>query len=342
MPPRNLLPGLSAVLLLSMVALAPMAAAQVGEEYYVPPATDLADQVQGLFNLIFWIGLAVLVFVEVLIVVAFVKFRDNEDVPENETRRGNHRLEIAWTAVPAVILLLVGGLSAGTLFELDHVPEDADFAVGVDAQQFAWVSTYPISEDGAELRPSFNTLRVEEGSTVQMDITASDVIHSLWVPEFAIKIDAVPGRTNHQWFHTPAYEEGGDNEYFLQCAEYCGVGHHDMQGSIVVFPEGEQNVPYGTVPRDEAVTFTLGEAGAPADVDPANLEMALGEGLHLTVVNPANNTEAASFVVPGYDVGSPTLQPGARWSYKLFLTDEGTFEYGTPEGGLDGTLTVSP
>lgn len=340
---RYVVPGLSAVLLVTMLALAPVAAAQMGEEYYPPPRTDLAEQVQGLFNLIFWIGIAVLVFVEVLIVVAFVKFRGNEDIPEHETRRGNHRLEIAWTAVPAVILLLVGGLSAGTLFELDQVPgDDADFTVNVDAQQFAWVTTYPSPADGVDLRPSVNTLRVEEGATVQMDITAADVIHSLWVPSFAIKIDAVPGRVNHQWFDAPAYQEGGDNEFFLQCAEYCGAGHHAMQGSIQVFPEGEQNIPYGTVPRDRAVTFTLAEGNgtAEATVDPAEVTMDLGKGLHLTVVNPANNTGTHTFAIPGFDVESSTLQPGETWSFKLLLTETGTFEYGTPEGGLEGTLTV--
>lgn len=224
---------------LLVLLLAPLAVAEE-LELYPTPRTDVARSVQDLFNVTLIIAMVVFVGVEGLLFYIIWKFRNNKTVPAGETHRGHTKAEIVWTIVPAVILLGLGGASAVTLFEIDTVPEnDIDFAVRVEASQFSWRFVYP---DG---KASVNQLLVEEGQTVRIDLVSKDVEHQLFIPNFAIKLSAIPGRTNHQWFIAP---EPGD--YHMECTMYCGFGHHDMGAAsddirVTVFAKGTQSTPYG-------------------------------------------------------------------------------------------------
>lgn len=217
-------------------------AAMDGAPPYVTPKTPLAREVYGLFNLTLGIALFVFVLVEGLLLYTLWRFRNNRKVPRDETERGHTAAEVTWTVIPAIILILLGVLSAGTLMRLDTIPEDTDFTVKVEAFQWGWRFVYP---DG---NATVNELRVEEGQKVRLELVSRDVIHAFWVPEFAIKIDTVPGRTNVQWFEAPPVEGADVDEYFVQCAEYCGLGHHDMRAKVVIFRAGAQAVPYGKAP----------------------------------------------------------------------------------------------
>ncbi len=104
----------------------------------------------------------------------------------------------------------------------------------VVASRFIWDFQYP---DGSV---SQGLLRVQVNEVVLLNITSRDVIHSYFIPEFGLKIDAVPGRINTYWFQ--ALQVG---TYHIECAEYCGVGHYSMVGTLEVFPEGSQPAPYG-------------------------------------------------------------------------------------------------
>ena len=250
---------------------APLAAADEFQPY-VEPATEQARQIKGLFDLTFTIAMIIFVGVEALLFYVLWKFRNNKTPPEETGHRGHTTAEIVWTAIPALILLFLGVISAGTLFELDNVPGDTDYTVDVEASQWGWRFTYPdgnfsqffwngqsrttdmaaardwdpsrqCRDDGTCRGVSVGTFRVEEGQRVRLDIRSVDVIHAVWIPEFGVKIDAVPGVTNVRWFTAPAFVPGGDNTYILQCAEFCGRGHHAMQAAVEVvaagsFPQG--------------------------------------------------------------------------------------------------------
>lgn len=245
-------PWLVLCVLLAGVLLAPTVWAQDGS-LYVDPATPEAESVRSLFVVTLVIATIVFVLVEGLLFYVLWRGRRTKHVPRDETHRGHVTAEIVWTIIPALILLGLGVASAGTLFRLDDVPDDADIVVKVNARQFVWTFDYSENPgfDRNTTRATTNELRVQSGSTVRLDVRGLDVIHSFFVPEFALKIDAFPDRITHQWFTAPA-----PGTYPLQCTEFCGAGHHLMQGNIVVFPAGEQPVPYGTYRAPAATNAT--------------------------------------------------------------------------------------
>lgn len=233
-----------------------LGALYLAQSLYVPPATDSAREVATLFYVTLWIALVVWVFVTGLLVYMIVKFRKNTKVPREESHRGHTTAEVVWTVIPAAILLFLGFLSAGTLVHLDEIPDDTDVSIGVQGSQFTWQFFYPDANGTAyngeadwcaganRARCSFSELRLQENQRIKGTISGKDVIHAFAVPEFAIKVDAVPGKARTFWFETP--DVGTEPvTYFVQCMEYCGVGHHDMRGTVTIFPEGSQTRPYG-------------------------------------------------------------------------------------------------
>lgn len=249
-------PRIALVAVCIALLLLPAALAAESTPLYPEPATDEARAVKGLFDLTLAIAMVVFIVVEVLLFYIIWRFRGNKTVPRGEQHRGHTGAEIAWTIVPAVVLLGIGTVSAMTLFEIDEVPDDADVHVRVIASQFIWAFNY--TDGGA--RDTINELRVETGKRVELEIVSKDVEHQFFVPRFAMKISAIPGRTNHEFFVAP--EPG---EYHFECSMYCGFGHHEMGASteatkIIVFPAGTQPVPYGrpAPPATPPATNTTG------------------------------------------------------------------------------------
>jgi cytochrome c oxidase subunit 2 len=252
----------------------------LAQDLYVQPATQNARDVAQLFRITLGIAIFVFVFVMGLMFYMLLRFKKNTRVPKDEGHRGHNTAEIVWTVIPAAILLFLGFLSAGTLIQLDEIPTDTDFTVTVEARQFSWRFIYP-DEAGApfplggdarawcaapnQSRCSINELRLAEGSKVKINVIALDVIHAFAVPEFAIKLDAVPGKVHEQWFIVPMLDGATSKTYFVQCMEYCGVGHHLMGPSkeaedagsvpkLSVFGAGSQPLPYGRAPPPPAPT----------------------------------------------------------------------------------------
>ena len=149
----------------------------------------------------------------------------------------NTVIEVIWTVVPVLILVFISLFSFRLLFDYHDMPKP-DLTVKVTGNQWNWAYEYPdqgvaeyisnmLPEDKAP--PQLYRLAADEpmvvpvGKTVRLLITASDVIHAVAVPAFAIKVDAVPGRMNETWFRA---EKEGD--YYGQCSELCGVDHAFM------------------------------------------------------------------------------------------------------------------
>jgi cytochrome c oxidase subunit II len=239
------------------------------------PASQEAPLVDGLFNTMMTISIALFLIVEGAIVIAVFRFRqkpgDNTDGPPIE---GNLPLEILWTGIPVIIVLglsiysfevynTMGGLDpmasgdphtqevatqsgaaiAATLPEnqppkMSHLhhhlalgvgasPENqgkpADLEVDVMGLQFAWLFTYPASGIVS------GELHMPAGKDVQLDITAQDVLHAFWVPQFRLKQDAIPGRTSQLRFRPQI-----PGTYPVICAELCGSYHGAMQTQAIV------------------------------------------------------------------------------------------------------------
>jgi cytochrome c oxidase subunit 2 len=188
--------------------------------------------IDWLFQLIYYItGItAILVFATML--VFLVMYRDRPGRRARYTH-GNTTLEIVWTVVPSLILVILTFLSAPAWSRIKIQPPPAsDFVVQVTAKQFNWQVTYP-GADGkfgtADDKTLLDEMHVPVNKVVHVNLRSQDVIHSFFVPQFRMKQDAVPGREIVQWF-----EATKTGKYELPCAELCGFGHSGMRGWIYV------------------------------------------------------------------------------------------------------------
>jgi cytochrome c oxidase subunit 2 len=193
--------------------------------------------IDWLFHLIYYItGItAILVFVTMLVFLVMYK-----DRPGRRARytHGNTTLEIVWTVIPSLILVVLTFLSAPAWSRIKiQAPPASDFVVHVTAKQFNWQVTYP-GPDGqfgtADDKTLLDEMHVPVNKVVHVHLRSQDVIHSFFVPQFRMKQDAVPGREIVQWF-----EVTKTGKYELPCAELCGFGHSGMRGWIYVHTPDE-------------------------------------------------------------------------------------------------------
>jgi cytochrome c oxidase subunit 2 len=180
--------------------------------------------VDSLFNLMLGIATVIFLIVQAGLLYAVLQFRrkpgDNEDGPPIH---GNNTLEVIWTAVPAVIVIIIGFLSYQT-FVGERAFAKTDMVVEVTGQQFFWTFYYPEQDITVQ-----NELVVPVDQPVQYRLKAKDVLHAFWVPNFRIKRDAMPDRVTDTRATASAI-----GEYPIVCAELCGAGHAQMRGKISV------------------------------------------------------------------------------------------------------------
>ncbi len=162
----------------------------------------------------------------------------------------NTTIEIIWTVVPVLILMVIALFSFRLLFNYHDMPEP-DVTVKVTGNQWNWTYEYPdhgvgeyvsnmMPEDEARgqglpyLLAADEPMVVPVGQTVQLLVTASDVIHSVALPAFGLKTDAIPGRVNETWFRADR-----TGVFYGQCSELCGVDHAFMPLQINVVTQAE-------------------------------------------------------------------------------------------------------
>ncbi|HEY3118102.1 MAG TPA: cytochrome c oxidase subunit II [Chloroflexota bacterium] len=192
------------------------------------PLSDTGRRVQTLYELIFWMALVVFVGVEGALLYILVRFRRPAGGVASQTH-GNTRLEIAWTVIPAVILLIIAVPTIETIFSEDAPSASASenqIRVEVTGHQWWWEFRYP--ELGADVVTA-NEFHLPVGRTAFITMTSADVIHSFWIPKMTGKMDAIPTRVNHIWF--TAQQTG---EYYGQCVQFCGTEHADMRLRLFV------------------------------------------------------------------------------------------------------------
>lgn len=206
----------------------------------------IAEQINRLFWPVFWIAVVVFVIVEGALVVIAFRYRARGQTEGPEQIHGNTRLEIAWTAVPALILALIAVPTVGTIISLSKKPAGDVVEVTVTAHQWWWEYEYP--DLGVV---TANELHIPVGKSVFITLESDDVIHSFWVPKLGGKQDVVPGRANHM---TIKADEPGRHPG--QCTEYCGLSHANMR--LLVVAETQEDF-------DAWVARQLRDAVSPAD-----------------------------------------------------------------------------
>lgn len=198
---------------------------------------DAAQQdgpVDTLYNVLMIVSVPIFVLVMTVILYSVWAFRmrpgqENEDGPPIH---GNTRLEVFWTAIPAIILVSLCSYAYTVLHDIEKTHAN-EMVVRVDAIQFAWSFSYP-QPDGKTI--TSNQLYLPKDRPVRFDVHSGDVIHDFWVPAFRMKIDAVPGITTHIRV-TPTTL----GTYPVVCAELCGLGHAVMRSTAHVMPPSAFN-----------------------------------------------------------------------------------------------------
>ncbi len=194
--------------------------------------------VDWLFKFIMWLVAIFFVATEGVLIYCVLFYSGSRDKKATFTH-GSHKLELLWTIVPAVLLLLIAFVQMSDWSDIKfdgNRPTDKPIA-RVWAAQFDWHIQYP-GQDGEfdtadDIDNPFEFV-VPVGKNVVFDLRSRDVIHSFFVPQFRLKQDAMPGMEIPVWFN--ATEVG---EYDLICAELCGWGHYKMAGRVRVVTEAE-------------------------------------------------------------------------------------------------------
>ncbi len=201
-------------------------------DWWLPENVSTYGQdIDWLFHLIYYITGATFILVTVTLVVFLVLYRDRPGRRARYTH-GSTPLEIAWTVVPALILVILTMLSVPAWSKIKMQMPPTDFDVQVTAKQFNWQVAYagPDGKFGTEDDKVFlDEMHVPVNKVVRVHLRSQDVVHSFFVPQFRMKQDAVPGREIVQWF-----EATKPGKYELPCAELCGFGHSGMRGWIYV------------------------------------------------------------------------------------------------------------
>ncbi len=216
--PRRLV----AVALLGALALGLAACGETYPNSTFNPNTEYNAAIDALWDRLLFLGTAVFVVVEVALVYTIFRYRRRPDGGIPKQVHGNTALEIAWTAIPAVILIFVAIPTVRTIFKTQAKAAPDALQVEVIGHQWWWEFKYP--QYGIT---TANELYLPNGRTVNFQLKTFDVLHSFWIPQLGGKRDLISNRTNFLWF-TPN-KDLPSSAWNGFCAEFCGPSHANMK-----------------------------------------------------------------------------------------------------------------
>jgi cytochrome c oxidase subunit 2 len=227
------------------------AAAAVPEPWQLglqPAASPIAERVHSFHNLLLGVITLITLFVLALLIYTCVRFRESRN-PVPSRRTHNTLLEIVWTAVPVLILVIIAIPSFKLLYYQDRLPE-TELTIKAIGHQWYWTYEYPdhgnftfdaimlpdeeIGPGQHRLLETDNRVVLPVGTNIRVLVTAADVLHAWAMPSMGVKVDAVPGRLNELWLHIT--EPG---VYYGQCSELCGANHGFMPIAVEALPKEE-------------------------------------------------------------------------------------------------------
>jgi len=231
--------------------------------------TPIMEQIHGFHLFLTVIAAAITLFVMLLLLIVMLRFNERANPTPSRTTH-NTLLEVAWTVVPALILVVIAVPSFRLLFDQLEIPQSDLTVKATGTAQWTWTYEYPDhgfqfdstmlqdnerKPDQPRLLAVDNEIVVPVNKTVRMQVTGEGIIHSFAVPSFGIKVDAIPGRLNETWFR--AEREG---IYYGQCSELCGRNHAFMPIAVRVVSEQDFNTwledakkKWAAVPDDHSV-----------------------------------------------------------------------------------------
>lgn len=224
------------------------AGAQPWQLGFQDAVTPVMRAINDFHNFLMVIIVVVTLFVVGLLAYCIIRFRAKAN-PVPSTTAHNTLIEVLWTVIPVLILVVIAVPSYKLLYLQRDIPK-ADMTIKAIGNQWYWTYEYPdhgnfsfdsLMVDEKDLKPGQprllavdNNIVVPVGKTVRVIVTATDVIHDWAMPAFGVKIDAVPGRLNETWFRV---EKPGI--YYGQCSELCGIKHAFMPIAVRAVSEKE-------------------------------------------------------------------------------------------------------
>lgn len=211
--------------------------------------TEISRRIYDLHMLIFWVCVVIAIIVFGFMIWSLIAFRKSKGAVADTTLVHNTKVEVVWTVIPVIILVAMAVPAARTLVAIEDT-RNTELTIKVTGFQWGW--HYDYLDDGVSFYsrldrrsdaarrlmsgvdpttiPNYllnvdNPLVVPAGVKVRLLVTAADVIHAWWVPDFGMKKDAIPGFVNEMWFHVDADKTG---TYRGQCVELCGRDHGFM------------------------------------------------------------------------------------------------------------------
>src|SRR5215211_5033993 len=203
-------------------------------DWFPVQASGEAKKIDTLWDVLVIASVPVFVLVQTIVLYCVWKFRmkPGEELKDGPPIHGNTRLEVVWTAIPAILLVALCSYAYAVLHDIEAASADATTNVRVVGEQFTWTFHYAGESGGKEVLSNQLYLPVDTG--VRFTVQARDVIHDFCVPAFREKIDAVPGIST-----TYSVETTRVGNCSVVCAELCGLGHAAMRQTAHVVPKAE-------------------------------------------------------------------------------------------------------
>jgi cytochrome c oxidase subunit 2 len=200
-------------------------------DWFPIQASKEGERIDTLWDVLLIASVPIFVLVETIVLYCAIKFRmrPGEELKDGPPIHGNTKLEIVWTAIPAILLVGLCTYAYIVLTDIEEAPAAQSLNVRVVGEQFTW--TFFVERDGKEVKS--NQLYLPNNQPVYFTVQSKDVIHDFWVPAFRMKIDAVPGIDTHLRV-TPKRV----GNYAVVCAELCGLGHSTMRQTAHVMEQG--------------------------------------------------------------------------------------------------------
>ena len=278
---------LSVVLITSLTVLA-LAGCQ-STQNILNPFSPAAESTAWMFYLVFWIAVIIFILVEALLVFFVLRYQRRAENEHPEQYHGNTKLEITWTVIPALILVVVFVFTIRTMGEVGPSnPPAKGMPIRVIGHQWWWEVQY---NDG---KVKYATdVHIPAGQVVNVELTSQNVIHSFWVPSLMGKTDVVPGHTNTTWLLTDQL-----GKYDGQCAEFCGAQHANMLFNVIVQSPSDFEAWLKAVeaPAAEPAPGSLAAKGKEVFLNPKNLCIGCHaiDGTNAVGVTGPNLTHVAS------------------------------------------------
>ncbi len=210
------------------------------DSFWMPRASStLADETDRAYYITYWICVGFFVVVVGAMIYFAIRYKRKSDDERTSPVDHNFRLEVFWSLVPSVLLVWLFVIGVKGYANAETAPNEA-FQIRVTAQMWSWSFEYP---DGTQT----DSLYVPAGRPVKLVMSSKDVIHAMFIPEFRVKQDVVPGMYSSLWFTAKLPADGKAYDTAIECAEYCGApdgksslyGHSTMLNIVHVLPGDE-------------------------------------------------------------------------------------------------------